>query len=170
LLFVLVDTDGLEGEMKLCRGSLLGILVLGCFGTFVLPAHLARSANLAPDLQRYVGTWQGQFKGTTFVILKLREQDSKLGRTVVHATHVQADPNGDLLAVDVRNAEDKIVETRTEKGKLIFKVSESADNDSLVQCELTITAKDAGQLQIVVPAPGRQFKPWKVDRTSQTAG
>jgi hypothetical protein len=151
------------------RSSLLGVLVLGCFGTFVLTAHITHSANLAPDLQKYLGTWLGQFKGTTFLILKLREQDSKLGGTVVHATHVQADPNGELLAVDATNVEDRIVEARTEKDSLIFQVAEGADNGNLVQCELTITAKDAGQLQMIVPAPGRQFKPWKVGRISRTA-
>ena len=130
-------------------------------------AHFARSANLSPDLQRYAGTWQAQFKGTTFVVLRLREQDSKLDGTVVHATHVQADPKGELLAVDITNVEDKIVEAHATKDKLIFNVAESADQDNLVQCELTMTARDAGQLLMIVPAPGRQFKPWRINRISR---
>jgi hypothetical protein len=65
--------------MRLRKHSLLKLLVLGWAGTFMLPAHVARSANLSPELQKYVGTWQAQFKGTTFVVLRLREQDSKTG-------------------------------------------------------------------------------------------
>jgi len=68
--------------MRLRKHSLLGLLVLGWVSAFML-VHIARSANLSPELQRYVGTWQAQFKGTTFVVLRLREQDSKLGGTVV---------------------------------------------------------------------------------------
>jgi hypothetical protein len=153
--------------MRLRKHSLLGLLVLGWVSTFML-VHVARSANLSPDLQRYVGTWQAQFKGTTFVVLRLREQDSKLGGIVVHATHVQADPKGELLAVDITNVEDKIVEAHATKDKLIFNIAESADQGNLVQCELTMTAKDAGQLQMIVPAPGRQFKPWRITRISRT--
>jgi hypothetical protein len=64
---------------------------------------------------------------TTFVVLRLREQESKLGGTVVHATHVQADPKGELLAFDITNVEDKIVEAHATKDKLIFNIAESAD-------------------------------------------
>ena len=152
--------------MRLRKHSLLGFLVLGWVSTFML-VHVASSANLSPDLQRYVGTWQAQFKDTTFVVLRLREQNSKLGGTVVHATHVQADPKGELLAVDITNVEDKIVEAHATKDKLIFNIAESADQGNLVQCELTMTAKDAGQLQMIVPAPGSQFKPWRINRISR---
>ena len=116
--------------MRLRKHSLLGFLVLGWVSTFML-VHVASSANLSPDLQRYVGTWQAQFKDTTFVVLRLREQNSKLGGTVVHATHVQADPKGELLAVDITNVEDKIVEAHATKDKLIVNIAESADQGNL---------------------------------------
>jgi hypothetical protein len=148
------------------RNFFVAVLVAVCLGS-LFPAHIARSADLSPDLQRYVGTWQARFKGTIFVVLKLREQNSELGGTVLHSTLVQSDPKGNLLAVDLTKVEDKIVEAHTEDGTLIFDVDEKANEGSPVRCELKITGKNAAELRMIVPAPGPQFKPWKINRTSQ---
>jgi hypothetical protein len=88
--------------MRLSTRSLLGLFVFASFGSIlslVLFVNTAPSATLAPNLQRFVGTWQGQFKGKTFLLLKLGEQSAKLSGTVIHTTHIDFDSDGGILGV-----------------------------------------------------------------------
>jgi hypothetical protein len=152
--------------MSLHTRSLSGFLVLGCFGSIlILCVHTARSATLAPDLQKFVGTWQGQFKGKTFMLLKLGEQSAKLGGTVIHTTHIDSDSNGSILNVDITNTEDRVLEAQAAGDKLILKITNNGDQANPVQCELALTAKNKGVFRMVV-APPRQLKPWNVERIS----
>ncbi len=99
------------------------------------------------------------------MLLKLGEQNTKLGGTVVHTTHIDSDSNGNILNVDITNIEDRIVEAHTSGNRLILKIADHGDRDNPAQCELTLTAKDKGVFQMVV-APPHKLNPWNVQRIS----
>lgn len=138
---------------------------LGSILSVVLFGQTAPSATLAPDLQRFVGTWQGQFKGKTFMTIKLGEQSARLSGTVIHTTNIAFDDSGNILGVDITNTEDRVIEAHTIHGKLILKITDNGDQRNPVQCELALSGKDRGIFRMVV-APPKQLKPWNVERIS----
>ena len=157
--------------MRLPRKSLLDLCVLASFGSIlslVLFVNMAPSATLAPDLQKFVGTWQGQFKGKTFMTIKLGEQGAKLSGTVIHTTNIDFDDKWQHLGRRY-NEHRRSSDRSTHDGRQAhLKITDNGDQGNPVQCELALTGKDKGIFRMVV-APPKQLKPWNVERISNAS-
>lgn len=161
-----INSAAITAGLRHIRPLKWGVQSDSCF--FILEPDLEETigASLPADSQSFVGTWHGQFKGKTFVLLKLRDEGGKVAGTVTHTTHLEMDSEGNLTSVDEMNTEDRILETRIEGDKLILKVSNNGNEEDSVQCELTLNKADQGELQMIV-SPGEELKPWKVERTAR---
>ena len=94
-------------------------LVTGCLVALFF-SLLAGSAATGPDIHSFVGTWRGQFKGKTFITLKLIEHDGKLEGTCVHTTSLEKNSKGELTQVGETQTEDPIVEARLKDSGLLI--------------------------------------------------
>lgn len=139
-------------------------LIIG-FAPSSLGSYDAFGAPLPQGDRNFAGTWEGRFQGKPFVTLKLRQENGRLTGTVVHTSHLETDLDGNLLAVYVTTKEDRILEARVTGDTLLLKIADNGDETQPAECELTLTSKNAGELQMM-PPPGRKLKPWKVTRTS----
>jgi hypothetical protein len=147
----------------------LYLLVGGCLAVCLFFGSLANSAYIVPDLHSFVGIWHGQFRGTTFVTLKLKEQDRKLVGTCLHTIRIERNSKGELIRVSETNTEDQVLATHIEEARLILLIADNGNEREPLKCAIRLTGKDAGELQ-VISSDGVAWKPWKVQRTSRASG
>ncbi len=143
----------------------LGLLVSGCLAMLPLSVQVAYSVGLPTNLQEFVGRWQGQFNGRTFVVLNLKDQAGKLVGTCTHTVSIEKSSNGELTHVDEKNTEDRILDARLDGNKLVLKIADNGDEQKPMECAFRLTAKDRGELEVIAP-DGEKWKPWKMVRTS----
>jgi hypothetical protein len=126
---------------------------------------LVTSAATGPDFRSFAGTWRGQFKGKTFVTLKLIEHDGKLAGTCVHTTRLEKNLKGELTHVGETQTEDPILEARLKDSRLLISIADNGNVQQPLQCVVRLTGKNEGELQIVSPGDA-EWKPWKIKRTA----
>lgn len=146
----------------------LGLLVSGCVAILPLSVQVANSDSLPTNLQEFTGSWQGQFKGHTFVILNLKDEAGKLVGTCTHTISIEKNSNGELTHVDEKNTEDQILDARQDGNKLVLKITDNGDEKKPMECVFRLTSKNRGELQVMAP-DGDKWKPWKMLRTSPAA-
>jgi hypothetical protein len=145
-----------------CRILLTGVfLVLSMSALF---AQMAPQQSTTDSSDAFVGTWQAQFKGKSFVTIKLAKQEGKLTGTVSHSD-VDLDKNGELTRAEQRDGDDPIVDARV-TGKMLRLTTKDEESQDTDQLEMKLTGPDQAELRFVgtpsdVPAP----KPWKMERT-----
>jgi hypothetical protein len=116
----------------------------------------------------FVGTWQAQFQGKTFVTIKLTKQDTTLTGTISHST-VQLDNSGELTSAEQKDGEDP-VSGASLQGSTLHLTSKNQDSQDTIQYEMTLTGSDQAELQILgAPTDGAAPKPWKLVRVSAAA-
>lgn len=125
---------------------------------------LVSSAATGPDFRSFAGTWRGQFKGKTFITLKLIEHDGKLTGTCVHTTSLEKSSKGELTHVAETQTEDPVVEAHLKESELQISIADNGNAQQPMQCVLRLKGKNEGELQIV--SPGDEWKPWKIERTA----
>jgi len=143
----------------------LGLLVSGCLAMLPLSVQVAYSVGLPTNLQEFVGRWQGQFNGHTFVVLNLKDQAGKLVGTCTHTISIEKNSNGELTHVDEKNTEDRVLDARLDGNKLVLKIADNGDEQKPMECAFRLTVKDRGELEVMAP-DGEKWKPWKMIRTS----
>ena len=139
-------------------------LVTGCLVALFF-SLLVSSAATAPDFRSFAGTWRGQFKGKTFITLKLIEHDGKLTGTCVHTTSLEKNSKGELTHVAETQTEDPILEAHLKESELQISIADNGDAQQPMQCVLRLTGKNEGELQIVSPGDA-EWAPWKIERTA----
>jgi len=126
---------------------------------------LVGAAATGPDFHSFAGTWRGQFKGKTFITLKLIEHDGKLAGTCVHTTSLEKNSKGELTQIGETQTEDPIVEARLKDSGLLISIADNGNAQQPMQCVVRLTGKNEGELQIVSPG-AVEWKPWKIERTA----
>ncbi len=120
----------------------------------------------APDAngdRQFVGTWHAEFKGKTFLTIKLEKQEDKLIGTVSHAD-IQLSNAGELTSAEERDGSSPIIETKVTNGILRI-TSKDDESQDMIECELKLTGTDQAELRMLVPPDVPKPKWWKLVRT-----
>ena len=112
--------------------------------------------------QQFVGTWHAEFKGKTFLTIKLEKQQDKLTGTVSHFD-VKLDDTGELTSAEERDGSDPIIEAKLTNGILRITLKEE-DSQETIQCEMKLTGTDQAELRMLVPPDVPKPKSWKLLR------
>jgi hypothetical protein len=142
-----------------------------CLVTSAFSIQVAGARSTLAELKQFTGTWEGKFKGKTFVTLKLVAKEGKISGTVSRIS-IQMSPSGELTDTSATDGEDAIIETVPE-GKVLHlttkatgQVSSTAgDSEESIQYDMRLTGTDQAELQIAGTPPGMPSPaPWKLER------
>ena len=113
--------------------------------------------------QAFVGTWQAQFQGKTFVTIKLEDQNGKLAGSISHS-QIQLDNQGELTSAEAQDGEDAFTEVKT-SDKVLHLTSKGANGQDTTQYEMELTGTDEATLKFVgLPSGATAPKPWTLHR------
>lgn len=112
--------------------------------------------------QQFAGTWHAEFKGKTFLTIKLEKQQDKLTGTVSHAD-LKLDNTGELTSAEELEGSDPIIEAKLTNGILLITLREE-DSQETIQCEMKLTGTDQAALRMLVPPDVPKPKWWKLLR------
>ena len=140
----------------------LTLLIVTCLGVSAVSIQVTQPTSTDADLQQFVGTWHAQFKGKTFLTIKLEKQQGKLTGTVSHAD-IQVDKDGELTSAEEHEGSDPIVEAKLTSGILRITTKEQTSQDT-IQCEMKLTGTDQAELRVLAPPDVPTPKPWKLER------
>ena len=111
---------------------------------------------------QFVGTWHAQFKGKTFLTIKLEKRQDKLTGTASHFD-IKLDDTGELTSAEELDGSNPIVEAKLTNGILRITLKDEDSQDSL-QCEMKLTGTDQAELRMLVPPDVPKPKWWKLLR------
>jgi beta-lactamase regulating signal transducer with metallopeptidase domain len=140
----------------------LTLLTVTCLGVSAVSIQVTQPTSTDADLQQFVGTWHAQFKGKTFLTIKLEQQQGKLTGTVSHAD-LQVGKDGELTSAEEHEGSDRIVEAKLTGGVLLI-TTKQEDSQDTIQCEMKLTGTDQGELRVIAPPDVPTPKPWKLER------
>jgi hypothetical protein len=142
------------------------LLIMTCLGVSGFSLQATQPASTDADLQQFVGTWHAEFKGKTFLTIKLEKQDRKLTGTASHAD-IRLNKDGELTSAEEQDVSNPIVEAKLTNGTLRITIKDQ-DSQDTYECKMKRTGTDQAQLQIVIPPDvGGEVprpKPWKLER------
>ena len=146
---------------------------MGIIGTMSLAicGFSARVADhAAAAQQRFVGTWEAQYKGRAFFTLRISEENGSLGGSCLHVTRVAkvgTKTGGELIPAADETTQEPITEARIREGKLELQIGDDKDP---ILLDLVPTGDNSADGNIV-GAPSDPFvhiKPWHFQRVSAT--
>jgi len=144
--------------MKIVAYKTLFAIVLFCLSAPHVLALDTGDAN-----QAFVGRWEGQFQGKTFVTVKLEEQGGTLTGTISHS-QIQLNNQGELTSAEAQNGEDAFTDIKI-SDKILHLISKGANGQDETQYELELTATDEATLKFVgLPSGVTAPKPWTLRR------
>jgi hypothetical protein len=163
-------------DKRQCRALALAascLLAAVCMAASLFSIQVARARSTAEEMKQFEGTWEGKFKGKTFITLKLAVKESKISGTVSQVS-IQMNPKGELTDASPLDGEDAISETVPE-GKMLHLITKakgavsnmSGDSEESIQYDMKLTGPYQAELQIVGTPPGMPAPaPWKLQRKS----
>lgn len=116
--------------------------------------------------QQFVGTWHADFKGKTFLTIKLEKQQDKLTGTASHFD-VKLDDTGELTGAEEADGSNPIIEAKLTDGILRITLKDEDSQDTL-QCEMKLTGTDQAELRMLVPPDVPKPKWWKLLRAKDS--
>jgi beta-lactamase regulating signal transducer with metallopeptidase domain len=124
------------------------------------------------DTQRFVGTWVTKYKGQTFITIKLKSENGKLGGTCIHVDRLDMLANGELVPSSDQYVEQEIVEAKASGNKLNLRIG---GHDS-IYFELTLKGANEADMLTVGDAPDKntpdqpppQKMPWHFQRMAES--
>ena len=140
----------------------LTLLIVTCFVVSGVSIQVIQPTSTDADLQQFVGTWQAQFTGKTFLTINLEKQQGKLTGTVSHAD-IQVGKDGELTSAEEHEGSNPIVEAKLTGGTLLITTKEETSQDT-IQCEMKLTGTDQAELRLLAPPDVPAPKPWKLER------
>jgi hypothetical protein len=123
------------------------------------------------DTQRFVGTWVTKYKGQTFITIKLKAENGKMGGTCIHVDRVAVLADGELIPGSDQFVEQEIVQAKASGNKLDLRIG---GHDS-IHFELTLKGiNDADVLAVgdspeggqSADQPPPQKTPWHFQRVA----
>ncbi len=128
----------------------------------------ASSLDTTDPNKAFIGTWQAQFQGKTFVTIKLEEQNGKLTGTISHS-QIQLDNQGEVTSAAPQDGEDSFTEA-TLSDKVLHLTSKGANATDATQYEIELKGADQAELRFVgLPAGATVPKPWTLTRPQAAA-
>jgi len=109
-----------------------------------------------------VGTWHAEFKGKTFLTIKLEKRQDKLTGTASQFD-IKLDDTGELTSAEELDGSNPIVEAKLTNGMLRITLKDEDSQDTL-QCEMKLTGTDQAELRLLVPPDVPKPKWWKLLR------
>ena len=110
----------------------------------------------------FLGMWHAEFKGKTFLTIKLEKRQDKLTGTASHFD-IKLDDTGELTSAEELDGSNPIVEAKLTNG--ILRISlEDEDSQDTLQCEMKLTGTDQAELRMLVPPDVPKPKWWKLLR------
>lgn len=161
-----------QGRIRLALASFM--FVITCALASVVSIQVAMAA--APqDAAHFSGTWEGKFKGKTFVTVILTSKDGKVSGTVSRLS-LEIDENGNVTEASALDGKDEIAETTPQGNMLRLSTkakgkvdTASGESDESIQYDMTLTGENEAELQIAGTPPGiSPPKPWKLERTASS--
>jgi len=113
--------------------------------------------------QRFVGTWHAEFKGKTFLTIKLEKQPDKLTGTASHFD-VQLDDTGELASAEEVDGEAMPISDAKLTNGILRITLKDEDSQDTMQCEMKLTGTDQAELRMLVPPDVPKPKWWKLLR------
>lgn len=125
--------------------------------------------------RQFAGTWEGKFKGKTFITLKLVAKEGKISGTVSRIS-IQVNTKGELTDASSLDGEDAISETVPDANVLHLTTKAkgevstmTGDSEESIQYDMKLTGADQAELQIAGIPPGMPAPaPWKLERKPAT--
>ena len=182
----LFDTNTLEerirnllsktDRMDKSRGRALafvasGLLAAACLAASAFSIEVARAGNTPEELKQFAGTWEGKFKGKTFITVKLAAKEGKISGTVSRIS-IQMSDQGKLTEAIPLDGEDAIAEAVPD-GKVLRLTTKAkgevstttGDAQESIQYDMRLTGVGQAELQIASAPPGGPAPaPWKLQR------
>ncbi len=179
----LFDTHALEERImnvlrmpkSSARGSRARMLIAFVLVSAVSLLTSAFSLRVGSDTtsfsdQRFVGTWVTKYKGQTFITIKLKSENGKLGGTCIHVDRV-ADVDGALIPSSDQFVEQEILEAKVSGNKLNLRIG---GHDS-IYFELTLKGANDAEVLAVGDPPDKnspdqappQKTPWHFQRVTE---
>jgi len=122
------------------------------------PASMQDDPRSGESLASFVGTWKGEFKGKTFVLLKLGPEDQQFAGTISMG-EINLDDAGNVSEVtEEAGAPVDIFDTKTEAGRLYFKQKDGA---ATMSYEMRLDDAEQAQLKILGDS-GPTVQPFKL--------
>ena len=142
----------------------LALLLVACISVSGFSIQVSQPSNEA-DLQQFVGTWHGKFRGKTFMTVELEKRNGKLTGSVSHGQVGVDEKTGEMTSAEERDGSDPIVEAKLTGGVLRITTQEEGSNETL-QAEIKLIGIDQAEIRLLVPPeePVPAFKPWKLER------
>jgi len=147
------------------------LLAATCFTASAFSVQVARAHSTTAELKQFAGTWEGKFKGKTFVTLKLASKDGKIAGTVSRI-RIEMSTSGVLTDASPLAGEDAICETAPERKVLHLNTKAkghvstiAGDSEESIQYHMRLSGTDQAELQIAgVPTGMPVPAPWKLER------
>src|SRR5882757_8032182 len=121
----------MNNTWKIVSHKKLSIVVLSC-----LLFQQASALDTTDPGKGFIGTWQAQFQGKTFVTIKLEEQNGKLTGTISHS-QIQLDNQGELTSAEAQDGEDSFTEAKLSE-KVLHLTSKGGDGKDSTQYEMEL--------------------------------
>jgi len=126
------------------------------------PPGEIKSRVTDPKGDQFVGTWHAEFKGKTFLTIKLEKRQDKLTGTASQFD-IKLDDTGELTSAEELDGSNPIVEAKLTNGMLRITLKDEDSQDTL-QCEMKLTGTDQAELRLLVPPDVPKPKWWKLLR------
>jgi len=144
-------------ERRATKFSRNGTVLLSCslacalLASIAAPSSGARrqrdsSANAAPNLRAYVGTWKASFQGKVFAILVLREKRGSLEGTL-NNFEIAVDKLGNLTdGTHIDIGVSPVISPRFKDGALIFTVAQKDAYAQTTDWSFVVKSSHQGEL------------------------
>jgi len=165
----ILDTGKRSGKWARTR-TLFTMGIIGTMSLAICGFSVRVADHAAAAQQRFVGTWEAQYKGRAFFTLRISEENGSLGGSCLHVTRlakVGTKTGGELIPTADETTQEPITEARIRGGKLELQIGDDKDP---ILLDLVPTGDNSADGNIV-GAPSDPFvhiKPWHFQRVSAT--
>lgn len=151
------------------------LLAAACLMASAFSIQVTRASGMLAEPRQFAGTWEGKFKGKTFITLKLVAKEGKISGTVSRIS-IQVNTKGELTDASSLDGEDAISETIPDANVLHLTTKAkgevstmTGDSEESIQYDMKLTGADQAELQIAGIPPGMPAPaPWKLERKPAT--
>ena len=165
----ILDTGKRSGKWARTR-TLFAVGIIGAMSLAICGFSVQVGDHAAAARQRFVGTWEAQYKGRAFFTLRISEGNGSLGGSCMHVTRLAkmgTKTGGELIPTTDETTQEPITEARIRGGKLELQIGDDKDP---ILLDLLPTGDNSADGNIVVDSsdPFVHIKPWRFQRVSAT--
>ena len=165
----ILDTGKRRGKWARTR-TLFTVGIIGALSLAICGFSVRVADHAAAAQQRFVGTWEAQYKGRAFFTLRITEENGSLGGSCLHVTRLAkmgTKTGGELIPTTDETTQERITEARIRGGKLELQIGDDKDP---ILLDLLPTGDNSADGNIVGDAsdPFVHNKPWHFQRVSAT--